>query len=594
MNVKINSNTNENFLKNSKGAEKSKVANSADISRLKESTNYFSNVNKYDSVLAKQNQDQNNYSSITANKPFGTEDSNMFASYKISNKNLKNSIENLKVLSKHSVKRIHNQMPVHFGKHGRTMSEHFEQTSKLPMNFNLFEKNFLGKLQSTGTSKFYSQKKDNNDDGRLRPTILPEKIEKNPTMSININLNMNVNHNITNIKDQGHILPNLNYAEFSKEKNKTKEIYKLLKSINHIKQNNNPQVLVSNNHFLGNNQNNINGSNFKLEKLEKRADSKSTTNSSRKYAQSKEKNSISSNFKVTRFSPIKFSNKLNEEQDSLNKGKNINKALENQDELFTRLTTSYIKKVVSKSKPGVNYEGISKTNQDSYLVKQNIFSLPNFSIFGVFDGHGLYGHYVSNKIKLFFSEFFSQPETYGCKDNYSRNYTTNNYIFNNAKATDAAPIKELVNISEEIIYEKLTEKNYELLKHSFHLAESSLLQCNFEVNFSGTTSVLVFNIGNKIICANAGDSRAILVTESENHKDTRIIPLSRDHKPDLTDETNRILKSGGRVDRYLDDGVRSGPFRVWLRNETYPGLAMSRSIGDLVAGTVGVICEPGI
>jgi serine/threonine protein phosphatase PrpC len=31
---------------------------------------------------------------------------------------------------------------------------------------------------------------------------------------------------------------------------------------------------------------------------------------------------------------------------------------------------------------------------------------------------------------------------------------------------------------------------------------------------------------------------------------------------------------------------------VWLKEEDLPGLAMSRSFGDQVAGTVGVICEP--
>ncbi len=33
--------------------------------------------------------------------------------------------------------------------------------------------------------------------------------------------------------------------------------------------------------------------------------------------------------------------------------------------------------------------------------------------------------------------------------------------------------------------------------------------------------------------------------------------------------------------------------RVWLKNEDIPGLAMTRSFGDEVAGRVGVIAEPG-
>jgi hypothetical protein len=32
---------------------------------------------------------------------------------------------------------------------------------------------------------------------------------------------------------------------------------------------------------------------------------------------------------------------------------------------------------------------------------------------------------------------------------------------------------------------------------------------------------------------------------------------------------------------------------VWLKHEDIPGLAMTRSFGDEVAGRVGVIAEPG-
>lgn len=37
-----------------------------------------------------------------------------------------------------------------------------------------------------------------------------------------------------------------------------------------------------------------------------------------------------------------------------------------------------------------------------------------------------------------------------------------------------------------------------------------------------------------------------------------------------------------------------GPARVWLADQDIPGLAMSRSLGDLVAASVGVSCEPEI
>ena len=73
------------------------------------------------------------------------------------------------------------------------------------------------------------------------------------------------------------------------------------------------------------------------------------------------------------------------------------------------------------------------------------------------------------------------------------------------------------------------------------------------------------------------------------------IALSRDHKPNESDEFARIIKNGGRVEAYKDEnGNPFGPARVWLKNQHIPGLAMSRSFGDRVAGSVGVSSEPEI
>jgi serine/threonine protein phosphatase PrpC len=49
------------------------------------------------------------------------------------------------------------------------------------------------------------------------------------------------------------------------------------------------------------------------------------------------------------------------------------------------------------------------------------------------------------------------------------------------------------------------------------------------------------------------------------------------------------------VQAYQDEeGNPLGPARVWLLEQDIPGLAMSRSMGDFVAGSVGVICDPEI
>ena len=40
--------------------------------------------------------------------------------------------------------------------------------------------------------------------------------------------------------------------------------------------------------------------------------------------------------------------------------------------------------------------------------------------------------------------------------------------------------------------------------------------------------------------------------------------------------------------------MKFGPQRIWVLNQTYPGLAMTRSLGDCLAKQAGVIAEPEI
>ena len=76
---------------------------------------------------------------------------------------------------------------------------------------------------------------------------------------------------------------------------------------------------------------------------------------------------------------------------------------------------------------------------------------------------------------------------------------------------------------------------------------------------SGATAVVVFVKDNKIYCANAGDSRAILSEAGGN-----VYELSYDHKPNNPMEHQRINKAGGYVEF----------------NRVNGNLALSRALGD--------------
>merc|ERR1712203_885923 len=68
------------------------------------------------------------------------------------------------------------------------------------------------------------------------------------------------------------------------------------------------------------------------------------------------------------------------------------------------------------------------------------------------------------------------------------------------------------------------------------------------------------------------------------------VTLTRDHKPNLKDERARIEKAGGRV---VFDGYAN--HRVYAKNGRYPGLNMSRCLGDLMGhADAGCSAEPEV
>ena len=109
-------------------------------------------------------------------------------------------------------------------------------------------------------------------------------------------------------------------------------------------------------------------------------------------------------------------------------------------------------------------------------------------------------------------------------------------IFPNKKITHLAII---TNTNKESIYNNLIEDDYKIIKNAFISTDKELDSLNFNSRNSGTTCVIIIHIGNHLICANVGDSRAIVAFDEQNDQDLkflRAIPLSVDFKPDLPEE----------------------------------------------------------
>ena len=77
-----------------------------------------------------------------------------------------------------------------------------------------------------------------------------------------------------------------------------------------------------------------------------------------------------------------------------------------------------------------------------------------------------------------------------------------------------------------------------------------------------------------------------LLSNSSTKSNIITLSLSVDHKPDSFGEKQRIESNGGRVLQV------QGTHRVYLTTDDIPGLAMSRSLGDFIAHSVGVSSAP--
>lgn len=190
-----------------------------------------------------------------------------------------------------------------------------------------------------------------------------------------------------------------------------------------------------------------------------------------------------------------------------------------------------------------------KVNQDRPCTVAPFMQSDEKAVFGCFDGHGQVGHEVSQFCTVELPKFIAKQ-----KD-----------LLKNPEAS---------------------------LDRAFVECNTKLCHSKTDCTFSGTTVIVCYLDGKTCYSCNAGDSRAVLAKQVDGK--LTAVDLSDDHKPDRPDEMKRINVKG-RVEACKGmAGEDIGPARVWLKHEDVPGLAMSRSFGDMVAASVGVIPNPEI
>jgi len=179
-------------------------------------------------------------------------------------------------------------------------------------------------------------------------------------------------------------------------------------------------------------------------------------------------------------------------------------------------------------------------NQDNFFIHH----VGNVTMYGVTDGHGPFGHLVSFRVVQTLPYFITKNKNFG--------------------------------------------KDWDVtLKEAFLSVQADLLEfCSTQsvnVDASGASCTVLVLQEQTVHIAFIGDSRVML--GSWNRRDTRMIFCSKDHKPELPDERQRLEAAGSEVRE-----VEHNSYRIYLPGSTFPGLTMSRAFGDTACS--GVLREP--
>lgn len=229
---------------------------------------------------------------------------------------------------------------------------------------------------------------------------------------------------------------------------------------------------------------------------------------------------------------------------------------------------------------GTTRAGEAKQNQDSHFARFRFMGRDSVHLFGVLDEHGQNGAAASSMAAAVFPDALEAAlggmEKPNLMDPSMGPQTAQELLMPVAAAA----------------------------KKACNATHDALTKSNVDFERSGTTLVAVLLAHSRLVTVSVGDSGAFAVSRDgelspEGAAAGEVPPLfatalTAAHSPSAPSERQRILAHGGMVAPSSGLCSLHGQQRVWAPQLHFrgPGLAMSRSIGDGAATSVGVISDP--
>jgi len=216
-------------------------------------------------------------------------------------------------------------------------------------------------------------------------------------------------------------------------------------------------------------------------------------------------------------------------------------------------------------------QGMRHTMEDKHILCDHIplkggEKLTDHAIFAVFDGHG--GDFTSRYLEEHFLIVFSRRAELTKYASLPRTGMKSKSDVTGIQLLKQALIRTFIELDQKLV--PLQEERNRAIR-SGRIAPPPTPDSDADDDElkkkptmpeerSGSTCCVVVLTPTHCVCANAGDSRAIL------QRDGNVLPLSFDHKPSDVPERKRIVAAGGVVKGKRVDG----------------DLAVSRAFGDFV------------
>lgn len=186
--------------------------------------------------------------------------------------------------------------------------------------------------------------------------------------------------------------------------------------------------------------------------------------------------------------------------------------------------------------------GFRQTMEDSNVIIQhlNIGALSSSkyfcpqSFFGIFDGHGgdRASHYLSQKLHVNVATAISNSASEMLSQISEEN--------SRSSSRDGGSLSARSANGRGISYDAVDATVIRCLKEAFNKTDHDFINTS-KTPQHGSTATTCIVLGQRLYCANTGDSRTVLCRNFVAQ------PLSEDHTPDREDESKRIRDAGGFI-----------------------------------------------